>query len=468
MKHRIVLILVCLCSIQTQTSASEVVKFRSAIDLKEVQSSEFNPVNKLLAVKRKDDTVRIIDLTDGRERAVLILPNKKPVGMHWSPDGLRLLITNQKFTVIWDRVEDKLMAPEGLQQKDFLRAESVEWSPSGTTILTSKTDMSFKASLRDDEKTMIRVWGAQSGELKFEVKIKGWSGRTQFSADGSLLLTSGWHDDARLWDVETGHLIATLGPKDQSIFPGSYGQFSPDGKSVVVHSYMDGIYIYDCVSGLLKTTVHTQEYGEDDFSLLGFSPDGKLFAIYREHLKGFHTITSIELHDGETSELKATLTGKNMLNAANQWVWTNDSQTLITGGGNKTKSYDGKIWEVPTGRLKATFPMVLTYSRIPFDFGWKNRDQLSVHPTLPIVSAVNEKFIRLWNAETGELVQTLANARSGKWSADGTLLLTYGKDFEFVQVWDVVSLPGERQRRTVTPNLPQTPVSKPQIHAAVR
>jgi len=125
MTNRIVLILVCLCGIQTQTSASEVVKFRSAIDLKEVQSSEFNPVNKLLAVKRKDDTVRIIDLTDGRERAALILPNKKLVAMQWSPDGLRLLITNEKFAVIWDRVEDKLTAPDGLLL-GILNAELLE------------------------------------------------------------------------------------------------------------------------------------------------------------------------------------------------------------------------------------------------------------------------------------------------------------------------------------------------------
>jgi WD40 repeat protein len=449
MTNRIVLILVCLCISQSQISASEVVKFRFALGLKEVQSSEFNPINKLLAVKRKDDTVRIIDLTDGRERAVLILPNKKPVGMYWSPDGLRLLITNEKFTVIWDRAEDKLMAPDGLQQKDFLRAGSVEWSPSATTILSSYTDRSIKAAILDKEDTTIRVWCAQSGELKFKVQIKGMVGHTQFSSDGKLLLTSGWYEDVRLWDVETGRLLATFAPPGWSLREGSSGEFSPDGKSVVVHTYGRGIFVYDCRTRLLKTTVHEEEFGEDRFALLGFSPDGKVLAIYREHLKGFHTITSIELRDGETSELKATLTGKNMLGAANQWVWTSDGQTLITGGGNTSKSYEGKIWEITTGRLKAKFPMILTYSRIPLDFGYKNRDALSVHPTLSIVSAVNEKFTRLWNAETGELVQTLDNARGAKWSADGTLLLTYGKDFGFAQVWDVVSLPGERQRRTI-------------------
>jgi len=363
MTQRIVLILLCLCISYVHTSASEVVKFRFAVDLKEVQTSEFNPINKLLAVKRKDGTVRIIDLTDGREQAVLVLPNKKSVAMHWSPDGLRLLINNENFTVIWDRVEDKLTAPDGLQQKDYLRKEYATWSPSGTTILTSKMDMSIKAAILDDEKTIIRVWCARTGQFKFDVKIKGPFGRTQFSSDGKLLLTSGWYEDVRLWDVETGRLRATFTPWRSVVFAGSSGEFSPDGKSVVVHSYQRGICVYDAVSGLLKTTVHATGFGEDNFSLLGFSPDGKVFAIYREHLKGFRTITSIELRDGETSELKATLTGRKMLAAAQQVAWTSDGQTLITGGGTSSKSFEGKIWDVATGRLKATFPMVLTYSR---------------------------------------------------------------------------------------------------------
>jgi hypothetical protein len=74
----------------------------------------------------------------------------------------------------------------------------------------------------------------------------------------------------------------------------------------------------------------------------------------------------------------------------------------------------------------------------------------------------------LWNLENGELLQTIENTRGAHWSADGTLLLTYAKDLDVAHVWDVALPPVDRQRRFVTPNLPQTPVSKPQIHAAVQ
>jgi WD40 repeat protein len=117
-------------------------------------------------------------------------------------------------------------------------------------------------------------------------------------------------------------------------------------------------------------------------------------------------------------------------------LWSRDSRTLIRAAGDK---YEAKIWDVTTGQLKATFPVLLSFSRNPFDFGFRDRDQLSIHPTLPIVSAANEKFVRLWSSETGELMQTLENTGSyaAQWSADGTLFLTFAKDLKSASVWDV-------------------------------
>ena len=101
--------------------------------------------------------------------------------------------------------------------------------------------------------------------------------------------------------------------------------------------------------------------------------------------------------------------------------------------------YEGKIWDVKTSRLKATFPMLLTYSRIPFDWEFNNRDELSVHPRLPIVMAANDKFIRFWSTDNGELIQRLdSTGGPAQWSSDGTLLLTFGKKRKVAHVWRVV------------------------------
>ena len=234
--------------------------------------------------------------------------------------------------------------------------------------------------------------------------------------------------------METGDLIGTLRASQHRWFrsSSSSGVFSPDGRTVAVWTYSEGIGLWDSVTGSLKTTLAIG----DDCMLHEFSPDGKLFAIYRES-KGWHRVTTIELHDSLTGELRSTLTGKNMRYAGQQRVWTSDSQTYITGGGDK--KYEGKVWDVKTGRLKATFPMLLTYSRIPFDWGFNNRDELSVHPSLPVAMAANDKFIRFWSTDNGELIQRIdSTGGPAQWSADGTLLLTFGKKRKVAHVWRVV------------------------------
>jgi WD40 repeat protein len=51
---------------------------------------------------------------------------------------------------------------------------------------------------------------------------------------------------------------------------------------------------------------------------------------------------------------------------------------------------------------------------------------------------VSNTFIRFWNADNGELMQTLENTGGlSEWSADGKLFLTSTEDFKAVNVWDV-------------------------------
>jgi WD40 repeat protein len=308
----------------------------------------------------------------------------------------------------------------------------VKWSPNGKTILSL-----IIKTRRDEEETTVQLWDVDSGRLKFEVNVKGY-GLTQFSPNGEQLLTYSGREDARLWDVETGRLIATLDPPQGSIAHRSYGIFSPDGRLLAIHSDERGIYIWDAVSGVLKTTV-LEERKRDNCSLLGFSPNSKLLAVSREQLKSLPPTYSIELRDVVSGALRATLRGDNMKDAASQMLWSSDSQTLITAGGSQ--KYEGRIWDVKTGQLKTTFPMVAKESWIPMTFGYSNLDSLSVHPTLPVISAANYKFVRFWDLGTGELMQKIANTGSAVWSADGKLLLTFTSDVNTTQIWQVVSPP---------------------------
>ena len=434
---RLAVTLFCICIIQSphysQTNEGQrsVVKLRLSFALQKVEDVSFSPVGKLLAVRREDGSVQIIDITDGRELTTLPLTKKERFRLHWTTDGLRLLVINSKSTALWDpRLGNQPAAFIQIpRDKRFVLTDAVELSPDETTLLSVKTDDSIKASFLYNERKIVRVWDVASGQLRFEFQIKGFSGRVQFSPNGKQLLTTSDSEDARLWDVETGRLFARLKPTDPGWGEGSSGVFRPDGKVVAVHSFGYGIYLWDCATGLLKPTVSIDTF-TSRYSIAGFSPDGKLLALYRYSSK-----SAIEMRDSDTGALSSTLTAKNIGNVYDQLLWSGDSRTLIKAA---TVKYEAKSWDVTTGQLKATFPVLLTFSRIPFDFGAKDMDRLSLHPTLPILSAANEKFVRLWNSETGELMQRLENTRGpAHWSADGKLFLTFAKDFKAASVWDV-------------------------------
>ena len=440
-----VVVIVCLVLLSqsfpySQTANNEtgpaVVKLRLSIDIKNARQVMFSRVSKLLAAQREDGSVHIIDITDGHEQTVIPLPDKALYQMHWTKDGLRLLIVNSKSAVLWDaRTGQRLSTPiEIRRDKYFFLFERVTLSADEKLLLNVKQDDSIKATFLDRQKAIVQVWSLESGQLKFETKVKGMSGRAEFNPNSKQVLTTSDKEDAKLWDVETGRLFATLKPPQRAIFrEGSYAEFSPDGR-FVVHAHERGLYIWHSSSGALQARI-AFDPDRSDSSLRGFTPDGKMF-VTMQQTRGWHSFTSIELRDCETGELRTTLTAPKWEDWPSQTEWSDDGRTFVVASGRK---YAARVWDVGQARMKATFPLLLTYSRIPMDFGFKDRDRLTIHPTLPVISATNDKFIRLWNADTGELLQKLDDtAGFGEWSTDGTLFLTSDKDLKSARVWDVV------------------------------
>lgn len=438
--QRIAAIALCVCLTQSvhysQTaikgSAPEVVRLRAKFEIKKPRHVMFSPVSKLLAVRREDGSIQIVDVTDGSEQCVLPLSDKDVFGMEWTRDGQRLLVIAKKSAALWDaRRGTRISAPV-----DYRHYDHWALSPDEKSFLSVRERNSIKAALIEKDNARAQVWDLETGRMRFEVKINGLFGYAQFSPDSKLLLTTSASDDPKLWDVETGRLFATLKRSPPSVLCGGAGaQFSPDGKFVVVQRPHCGSSIWESATAVLKNEVTLTK--DDTASILqGFSPDGKTFTIARQRLKGWSILTSIELRDCETGELRATFTDRKWEDWPQSVLWSNDGRTLVATSGHK---YKGRIWDASTGRLRGTIPMVLTYSRIPFDWGFKDRDELSLHPTLPIISAASNKFIRLWNAETGELMQTLENTDvRSEWSADGKLLVTFTNDRPRIFVWDVV------------------------------
>ena len=451
--QRVVVVIICVLLSQSphysQTLNSEtgqaIVKLRLSFDIKNARQITFSHVSKLLAVQREDGSVQIFDITDGREQAVLPLADKAFYSMQWTKDGLRLLIVNSRSAAIWDaRGGARVSAPVEIRRdKYFMLFEHVTVSPDEKFLLNVKEDHSIKALAFDREKAVAQVWSLETGKLKFEIKVKGMSARAVLSPNGTQILTTSEKQDPRLWDVETGQMFTVLRPPERPLFrEGSQAVFTPDGR-FVIQTHEAGTYIWDSFTGALRTRIPFLKDGSDS-SLHGFTRDGKMFARVQQTL-GWHVLTSVEFRDCETGELRSTLTAPKWDDWPDQELWSDDGRTFVAASGSG--KYEARIWDVATGRLKGTFPMLRTYSRWPMSFGFKDRDEISIHPTLPVISAANNKFVRLWSSDTGELLQQFDNTGAfGEWTADGKLFLTFSKDLKSAQVWDVAGPEQTRPR----------------------
>ena len=422
-----------------------VLKLRVSFEVQKPRQFTFSRVSKLLAVQREDGSVQIVDLTDGHEQAVLPIADKALYSMHWTSDGLRLLIINSKSATLWDaRAGTRLSTPiEIKRDKYFILFEHVTLSPDEKFLLNVKKDESIKALALDRQKTTAQVWSLETGQLKFEIKVKGECSQAKLSPNGKQILTTSEKEDLKLWDVETGRLFANLQTPERAIFrEGSTAEFTPDGR-FIIQTHETGTYIWHS-SGALNVHIPFNKDSSDS-RLQGFTDDGKMFATVQQ-TRGWHWFTSIEFRECETGELKFKLNAPKWEDWPDQMLWSSNGRTLVAASG--TGKYEGRIWDIRSERFKAAFPMLRTFSRWPMTFGFKDRDALAIHPTLPIVSAASNKFLRLWSAETGELLQTIDNDGGyGAWSADGELFLTFGKDLKSAQVWDVMGSDAQSKAR---------------------
>jgi WD40 repeat protein len=80
------------------------------------------------------------------------------------------------------------------------------------------------------------IWEADAGERLLTLPSQaGLVFKVEFSPDGSLLGTSGQDGFAKIWDVQSGEMLLSLGP-----FPALFDiAFSPDGNYLVT-SGIDG------------------------------------------------------------------------------------------------------------------------------------------------------------------------------------------------------------------------------------
>ena len=239
-----------------------------------------------------------------------------------------------------------------------------------------------------------------------------------FSADGQLLALSGADRTVKIFDTATGKLKFTLGTKGKFGLNGF--AFAPDSKTAVTRDAADRLVrVWDMASGEqkqtfvgrkrnLETKLKATSLPQAEFTAVPVSPDGRTVLVEKEDdlVTAFDAATGQERmvldHKTESSTAKVVLKymlGQTVYELHVQPVYSPDGARLVTANGDKFP----KLWDAATGQLIATLA------------GHNERVyNAAFSPDARLLATESIKGeTKLWDAQTGALKATLKAEKIG-------------------------------------------------------
>ena len=263
----------------------------------------------------------------------------------------------------------------------------IAFSPNSKQIVTTSADGTA------------RIWCAESGkELK---KLEGNMKDVfiaKFSLDGKIVVTvdGEWGsrqriedpvtNTVRIWDTGSGKELLKL---EGQMFIGEDPHFSPDGKTIVTQTgAFDSIARIWCIDSGNELLKLEGDGGGKGITSFAFSPGGQKIAIARYCL----TEHSSKIH-----------------------IW----DAVM---GNKIQEFEIEKEDVPHGAYIGTVIFLSDGKKV--------------------VALTHDNFVRVWDTESGEKLQTLTeHAEHGTvatLSSDGKRLITTNKS-KAVRIWDIAT-----------------------------
>lgn len=268
----------------------------------------------------------------------------------------------------------------------------------------------------------IRLWDVETGQILATTTGKpDKSGHYEISADSARLVT--WFDDdatAALWNVQSGELIASLEAHTEAI---SNAKFADDTRIVVTASRDKTLHVWDAKTGAHLNAIST------------------LYAIYRPHMIPNSKRVLCEFFSRKGLLLLDIDSGENIAHIpysgpSTFWFVVSQNGTLIVTIGDNLAT----VWDANDGTIVATLS------------GHEDRiNAVSIDPgSSRVVTASDDKTVRVWNAHTGGLIWLSDKHRhkvqDAVFSADGSKLLSAtGEDrwedsrANGIYVWDTSS-----------------------------
>lgn len=258
-----------------------------------------------------------------------------------------------------------------------------------------------------------------------------------FAPDGSRLVSGGYDNTIRIWNVQSEKAEASVKAHEREV---TSVLFAPDGGLIMSGSLDQAIRLWDAATLELQRTLTWEP--ELRVDTLAFSPDGRLAAAGGETLRTSENQEAIRsgeicVWDGETFELKHRLTGHSF--SISSLAFAPDSRTLASCGWDQAI----RLWDVSGGGLERT---------LSGHQGSVHRIAFSPQGVM-LASAGEDQTVKLWDSVTGGLMQTLPGHSSRvlalAFSPAGDTLASGGGEhgkWGEVKLWD---LPAGKLRQTL-------------------
>ena len=315
----------------------------------------------------------------------------------WVWIGLTVALAAAVGALFWhqqgDEAEVEAVPPRMILPGHPLYVGWLAFFPDGKTLLSAGYD------------NAIRFWDVDTGKLLNTAIIPNFM-EAVLSPNGQLIAVGNTLKEAFLWNVSTGESTILAGSRSSD----NIVRFSPNSRTIAmaVSNPDPSISIWDVETGARIQTV-------EGTWPIAYSPDSKRLVT---------TGNAARVWDIETGALVHTLGGRS--GARIYTAYSPDSKRILTGS-----SESGiHIWDANTGSLIQT--LQAPYSGLTIMTP-------AYHPDGKTISNLSETHITIWDADTGSLIQT-----QKKTDNDSHYLLPDGKNLvqsgpNTLTIWDTAT-----------------------------